>query len=84
MIADDDFYFDDASTVRTTIAVGRSTTGASGAALIINGASPASYTGSGGEPTGCIWPATVASTTAGVIRVNDVVARTAGGDTCPL
>ncbi len=79
----DDFYFSDPGVSRSTLDLTRTKTGPNGAALLINGASPSPYSGTGGEPAGCRWPSALSATIQNVVFVQLKDAESTGGGPCP-
>ncbi|MBL8627389.1 MAG: hypothetical protein JNK64_39265 [Myxococcales bacterium] len=82
-IPDDDYYFSDATAARTAIAPAQAATGASGAALVINVATPQDYDGVGMAPPGCAWSHALAAAPAGSVMVQDKLAESSAGVACP-
>ena len=85
-IADDDFYFTDASnSTRNTVspAGGQAVTGMNGTALVIDAPAPTEHGGAGAEPAGCRWPASLAASIRGVVFMQIKQAETSGGAECP-
>ena len=67
-----DYYFSDASLLeRLHVDSMQDSTGINGSALFVNGAFT-SYSGTGGEPMGCIWPSELAATIEGVVVFLDI------------
>jgi hypothetical protein len=68
----DDFYFSDStSNLRTAIDVNLTATGINGAGIIVN--SPLTiHSGIGSEPFGCEWPSSLAKSIAGVLLVHEM------------
>ena len=85
--ATDDYYFGDASAAsRTTIDPAVIATGVDGTSLMIGHAQNlAQYSGSGGEPSGCVWPTVLGDQIPGVAFVQPFVAVMSGNPTmtCP-
>jgi len=79
----DDYYFSDPGVSRSTLDLTRTKTGPNGAALLINGASPSPYSGTGGEPAGCRWPSALSATIQNVVFVQLKDAESTGGGPCP-
>jgi len=62
-----DYYFSDVGPAdRVTVDASLATTGANGAVLVVNSGF-VSYSGFGGEPMGCTWPASMTSSIPGVL-----------------
>lgn len=84
--AGEDFYFADTGIARTmidTVGSPNDVTGPNGTVVVINSPTPISHDGVGGEPAGCIWPANLAASIAGVSFVQIKEAELAGGAACP-
>lgn len=79
----EDFYFTDPGIARTMIDTTSDDTGPNGTVLVVNSPTPISHDGVGNEPPGCIWPANLAASIAGVVFVQIKEAELAGGAACP-
>lgn len=69
-VSDSDFYFADADGVRSTVNPTLDVTLAPGAGLTV-GTALTNYSGVGGEPSGCAWPATLGFAVAGALVVQE-------------
>lgn len=79
----DDFYFSDAGVTRTMVAPTQTATGPNGSVLMLNSATPIAHDGVGGEPPGCIWPASLGASTPGVVSFDVTEPETPAGAPCP-
>ncbi|HUQ04507.1 MAG TPA: hypothetical protein VM261_18530 [Kofleriaceae bacterium] len=83
LIPNDDYYFSDTTITRTTIDPQRTSTGPSGAVLVINADTPIAHDGVGSEPAGCRWPSNLGASTPGVVSIDIVEAEMPSGVICP-
>lgn len=74
-IAASDYYFSDSSPQRLSIDSAASATGANGSALVASATTFATYSGSGGESSGCNWPSLMMSSAAGVVIFAEFVCQ---------
>ncbi|MGB7212321.1 MAG: hypothetical protein WBC97_06785 [Gemmatimonadales bacterium] len=77
----DDYYFSDAGQTHSTV-VSSGPTGTNGGALLLN-SGLVQHSGTGGEPTACHWPSTIAASIPGVVFVQLIDAETAADALCP-
>jgi hypothetical protein len=70
-VADDYYFSDSTSNLRTTIDVNLMSTGANGAGIIVN-SSLSNHSGIGSEPYGCEWSSSLSTTIPGVLLVHQV------------
>lgn len=78
----DDFYFDDSGSTLATIDASRTSTGPTGAGLLVN-SGLTEHSGTGAEPSGCEWYSTLAASTPGVFHVVDFQAHELGDEARP-
>ena len=82
-VADDYYFSDSASNLRTTIDVNRTSTGTNGAGIIVNSFFT-NHSGTGSEPSGCEWPSSLAASIPGVLLVHEMNAVITGTNmSCP-
>jgi hypothetical protein len=84
-VPDDDYYFSDTEPFRRSVVdVAASSTGANGTGLVVE-SSLTGHSGSGNEPTGCVWPAILADSSPGLVMTREMRAEVAGqpGVACP-
>lgn len=68
VVAGSDFYFADASSLqRLEIDAALGATGINGAALFADAPGLATYSGTGAEPTGCVWPSVMTTSITGAV-----------------
>ncbi len=79
----DDLYFSDPGASRAEVDPTRTSTGPNGSAIVQNAPAVIQHGGSGGEPPGCEWPETLASSIPGVVLVQRKQAQLPGGAPCP-
>jgi len=78
----DDYYFTDTVATTRVNTAPAGPTGVNGSALLL-GSALVEHSGTGGEPSGCVWPSDLAASIPGVLFFNPRIAETAGGAECP-